>query len=303
MLDIKVETENRQTYTRISAQALSDLVHRIGGEDDHFLVIQRVPDRPGCYVQTWHEHGGDYQLEYRDGVPERHFRVRADSPERVAEVMTRWARQEPEWDAGIVWESAGMPADEPVPAIPAEIEEQLTERVRLALRCGYGTVKSLTELAEDYLVEDGVHPVTAAQARRLVERLWLERVDQQEQWTDVTDADRLERGFARLDGSGITAREHFTCCRSCGLGEIHADGEEDARGFVFFHTQITEAAAGGHGLSLYYGGFDESEATTVAIGREVAAALGAAGLTVKWDGSPDQAIEVTDLDWRKRLVG
>ncbi|MCX4535519.1 hypothetical protein OHA79_15890 [Streptomyces sp. NBC_00841] len=121
MLDIKAETENRQTHTRISAQALSDLVHRIGGEGDHFLVVQRVPDRPGCYVQTWHEHGGDYQLEYGDGVPERHFRVTADSPERVAEVMTRWARQEPEWDAGIVWESAGMPADEPVPAIPAEI--------------------------------------------------------------------------------------------------------------------------------------------------------------------------------------
>ncbi|MFB7222839.1 DUF6891 domain-containing protein [Streptomyces sp. NPDC056227] len=46
-----------------------------------------------------------------------------------------------------------------------------------------------------------------------------------------------------------------------------------------------------------------SEATTVAIGREVAAALGAAGLTVKWDGSPGQAIEVTDLDRRRRLVG
>ncbi|MGW1091697.1 hypothetical protein ACWD4L_36895 [Streptomyces sp. NPDC002596] len=43
MLDIKAETENRQTHTRISAQALSDLVHRIGGEGDHFLVIQRVP--------------------------------------------------------------------------------------------------------------------------------------------------------------------------------------------------------------------------------------------------------------------
>ncbi|WP_392669987.1 DUF6891 domain-containing protein [Streptomyces sp. LN785] len=303
MLDIKVKTENRQTHTRISAQELSDLVHRIGGEADRFLVVQRVPDRPGHFVQTWHENGGDYQLEYRDGGPERHFRVTAGSPERVAEVMTRWARQEPQWDAGIVWESAGLPAAEPVPPMPAEIEEQLTEWIRLALRGGYGTVKSLTELAEYHLAEDGVRPVTTAQARQLVERLWVARVDEQERWTDVTDADRLERAFAALDASGITAREDFACCRSCGLGEIHADGDEDARGFVFFHSQCTEAVALGHGLSLHYGGFDRSEATTTAIGHEVAAALTAAGLTVKWDGSPGQSIELTGPDWRKRLVG
>ncbi|MGW2090087.1 DUF6891 domain-containing protein [Streptomyces sp. NPDC001880] len=39
------------------------------------------------------------------------------------------------------------------------------------------------------------------------------------------------------------------------------------------------------------------------MGREVVEALGDAGLTVKWDGSPDRAIELTGLDWRKRLVG
>ncbi|MEU0832531.1 hypothetical protein [Streptomyces sp. NPDC005969] len=43
MLDVKVETENRQTHTRISTQAPSDLVHRIGGEGDRFLVVQRWP--------------------------------------------------------------------------------------------------------------------------------------------------------------------------------------------------------------------------------------------------------------------
>ncbi|MEU3652758.1 helix-hairpin-helix domain-containing protein [Streptomyces sp. NPDC032161] len=303
MLDIKVETENRQNHTRVSEQALSDLVHRIGGEDDHFLVVQRIPDIPGTYVQVWHEHGGDYQLEHRSGGPATHCRTMIGSPERVAELMARWAREEPEWDAGMAWESAGMPEEEPVPELPAEIREQLEERVRVLLRCGYGTVDELAEAAEEYLVEDGVSPVTGAQAQRLVERLWLERVEEQRGWSDLTDADRLERAFAALDERGITAREHFSCCRACGLGEIYDAGHEDARGFVFFHLQCTESAAAGQGLSLYYGGFDESEETTTAVGREVAAALEGAGLTVKWDGSPDRAIELFPLDWRKRLVG
>ncbi|MEW1693345.1 DUF6891 domain-containing protein [Streptomyces sp. NPDC091265] len=303
MLEIKVTTENQQAHTRISPQELSALVHRIGGADDHFLVVQRIPDIPGSFIQVWHEGAGSYELEHRDGGPDTHVRIVVDAPERVAALMSGWARQESGWDAGVVWEDSGLPEPEPVPEIEAGIRAQLEERVRELLRGGYGSVTELAETAEDYLVKDGVHPVTLAQARLLVERLWLERVEEQRLWSDVTDADRLERAFAALDGRGITAREHFACCRSCGLSEIHGDGRDDARGFVFFHLQGTEGAAAGHGLSLYYGGFDGSAETTTAVGREVAAALGDAGLTVEWDGSPDQAIELTDLDWRKRLVG
>ncbi|PZT74734.1 MULTISPECIES: DUF6891 domain-containing protein [unclassified Streptomyces] len=303
MLEIKVATENQQPRVRVSEETLSALVHRIGGTLDHFLVVQRAPDIPGTFIQVWHETGGAYELEHRTGSASSHVRAVLDDPERVAELMTRWARQESGWDGGMVWESAGIPEPDPVPELPAEIREQLEARVRELLRGGYGTVSTLTEAAEDYLVKDGVRPVTRAQARQLVERLWLERVAEQRRWEGETDPERLARAFAALDWGGITAREHFTCCRSCGTSEIREAGREDARGFVFFHFQGTESAAAGHGLSLYYGGFDGSGETTAAVGREVVAALEEAGLTAEWDGSPDRAIGLTNLDWRKRLVG
>ncbi|MGW2474551.1 DUF6891 domain-containing protein [Streptomyces sp. NPDC001665] len=303
MLSVKVETENQQTHTRVSAERLADLVHRIGARGDNFLVVQRIPDIPGTFIQVWHEAEGAYELEHRTGTATSHVRTVVDAPERVVALMTRWAREEPGWDAGTDWESAGMPEPEPVPELAEEIREQLEPRVRELLRGGYGTVRTLTETAEDYLVKDGVRPVSRFQAGELVERLWLERVEEQRGWADVTDPDRLERAFARLDRGGITARENFTCCRSCGMSEIAEAGREDARGFVFFHGQGTESAAAGHGLALYYGGFGGSAERTAAVGREVAAALGEAGLTVEWDGSPDKAIELTGLDWRKRLVG
>ncbi|MYQ79420.1 MULTISPECIES: DUF6891 domain-containing protein [unclassified Streptomyces] len=304
MLSVKVETENQQTRTRVSAEELGDLVHRIGARGDNFLVVQRIPDIPGTFIQVWHAAGGGYELEHRTGTATSHVRTVVDHPDRVLALMTRWAREEPGWDAGTVWESAGIPEPEPVPELAEEIRAQLEPRVRVLLRGGYETVGTLTEAAEEYLVEDGVRPVSRDQARELVERLWLERVAEQRGWADeVTDADRLERAFARLDRGGITARENFTCCRSCGMSEIGAAGREDARGFVFFHGQGAEHAAAGHGLALYYGGFQDSPERTAAVGREVAAALGEAGLTVEWDGSPDKAIQLTGLDWRKRLVG
>ncbi|MCG7526309.1 hypothetical protein MHW47_17890 [Streptomyces sp. OfavH-34-F] len=303
MLDIKVATENQHPRTRVSEETLSTLVHRIGGPKDRFLVVQRIPDIPGTFIQVWHEEGGPYELEHRTGPASSHVRAVVDGPERVADLMTRWARQEPGWDGDTAWESAGMPEPDPVPELPAEIREQVETRVRELLRGGYGTVETLTEAAEDYLVEGEVRPVTRAQARELVERLWLERVAEQRLWEGETDPERLERAFAALDRDGLTAREHFTCCRSCGMSEIGAAGREDARGFVFFHFQGTESAAAGHGLTLYYGGFDGSAETTAAVGREVVAALEEAGLTADWDGSPDSAIELPGLDWRKRLVG
>ncbi|MGC5362399.1 DUF6891 domain-containing protein [Streptomyces sp. DT24] len=303
MLEIKIEAENGLYHTRVSEQELRDLVRGIGGVRDRFLVVQRIPDRPGFFVQTWHEHGGSYQFECRSGTAVTHVRADLDSPDLVADAMARWARQEPEWDAGIEWESAGMSAEEPAPELDDEIRGELEEEIRLALRGGYDTVATLTETAEERLAEKSAGPVGAAQARQLVERLWLERVEEQERWTDVTGADRLERAFAALEEGGITAREHFACCRSCGVGEIHADGRADARGFVFFHAQSTEWAVKTGGLTLYYGGFDESEETTAAVGREVVAGLRAAGLAVEWNGAPDRAIEVPEIDWRKRLIG
>ncbi len=86
------------------------------------------------------------------------------------------------------------------------------------------------------------------------------------------------------------------------MAEIGAE-REDARGFVFFHQQVTEHAADGYGLTLYYGGFDGAEQTTVAVGHEVVAALTAAGLSAQWDASPDKAISLTPLTWQRRLVG
>jgi hypothetical protein len=301
-LAIKVETENWQKHARISAEQLRELVERIGGDGDHYLVVQRIPDVPDVFIQTWHEHGGDYQLEYRESRSRFFGTVLADR-DRVAEAMAGWARQEDGWDAGIAWEPLGHDAPEEIPELPQGVREEVEERIRELLRCGYGDRAQLAEDAEEYLVDGDSRPVSKPQARQLVDRLWLERLAEQETWEGITDPERVTRVFAVLDASGITARENFTCCRNCGTTEIAAERGEGARGFVYFHSQCTESAAAGHGLTLLYGGFDDSAETTATVGREVVAALTAAGLSTEWDGSPDRAITVTGLTWHKRLVG
>ncbi|GAA5001030.1 DUF6891 domain-containing protein [Streptomyces siamensis] len=301
-LAVKAETENWQKHARIPEQRLRELVRRIGGEGDHFLVVQRIPDIPDVFIQVWHETGGDYRLEHRDGR-EQFFGTDVTDPDRVADAMVGWARRQDDWHAGLDWEPVAADPATDVPELPEDVREEVEEHVRELLRCGYDDRARLAEDAEEWLVDGDDRPVSAAQARELVDRLWLERLAEQETWQGRTDPERLTTAFESLDADGITARENFTCCRSCGTAEIGGESREGARGFVYFHSQCTQSAAAGHGLTLLYGGFDGSADTTRAVGHEVVAALTAAGLSAQWDGSPDRAITVTPLSWRKRLVG
>ncbi|RAY16779.1 hypothetical protein DPM19_01010 [Actinomadura craniellae] len=305
MLEIVVKTENEERHVRVSAEGLAGLVRRIGGAGDRFLVLQRVPDLPGVFAQVWHEADCDYTLEHRDGAADRHFQAAAGGPETVIGALTAWARQEAGWDAGLAWSRLDLGPVQEVP--PLDLDEgerrELERRVREVLAGGYASRPELTEIAEDYLVTENRRPVSRAQAAALVDRLWLERVAEQAGWRGETDPERLTRAFTALEESGITARENFTCCRSCGQAEIGGESEPGARGFVYFHTQCTDSAAAGHGLTLLYGGFDGSPETTAAVGHEVVAALQAAGLPAEWDHDPGQAITVTPVDWRRRLVG
>ncbi|MFF0478693.1 DUF6891 domain-containing protein [Streptomyces sp. NPDC004284] len=306
MLDITVQTENGEKHVRPSEEDLTGLVRRIGAEGDRFLVLQRTPDLPDVFAQVWHADGEHFQLEHRAGAPERHFEARLDTTERVAEVLAAWARGAAGRDAGVSWTNMGFPPAPAVPELPAVIRREIEGRVRSMLLCGYDDRARLTRAAQEDVFSPDEHPVSREQAAALVDRLWRERVEETAGWEGTTDPERITAAFAALDASGILAREHFTCCRTCGTTEIGAeDGADRARGFVFFHTQCTESAAAGGPLHLLYGRFDDSAetATAAAVGEEVAAALRGQGLSVRWDGDPGQAILVTGLDWRRRLIG
>ncbi|HUR05851.1 MAG TPA: hypothetical protein VM347_25120 [Nonomuraea sp.] len=306
MLEIAVEAENGQRRIRVSAQELAGLIRRIGEDNDRFLVAQRIPDLPDVHIQVWHEAGGDYTLEHRDGGPDRHFQVTVGGPEPVIAAMTGWARQKHDWKIGLDWALLELgPAAGSVPPLDLDQDERerLESRLREVLVGGYATRAQLAEIAQDHLVSGDHRPVSPEQSWQLVNRMWLERVEEQAAWEGETDPERLIRAFTALEQAGITARENFTCCRSCGDAEIGGTSPPDALGFVYFHSQCTDAAARGYGLTLLYGAFDGSPATTTSIGQGVVSALEKTGLSVEWNGDPLRTITITPLDWRKRLIG
>ncbi|MCL6302024.1 DUF6891 domain-containing protein [Streptomyces kronopolitis] len=304
MLAINVRTETGAERAHPPEAELAALLRRIGAADDHFVVVERIPDRPHVFVQTWREGRGPFAVEYRDGAPERHFSAECDDAEQVVAVFLDWARGGDAWRGALDWRPADLFA---TPGLDPRTRAAAEAQARKDMRSGFRRAHEVAQSVCDAL-DPQDPPVTLDEARRIVAGLWEERLTEQERWPEVTGADRVARAFAALDSQGLTARMHFTCCSNCALAEMAAERRAGDRGFVFFHYQDTEAAADGRGLSVRYGAYagsaDSGEAPGAAraeVGRTVAAALAAAGLPVEWDGDPDRVIEVTPLDWRKRL--
>ncbi|MFJ8045787.1 DUF6891 domain-containing protein [Kitasatospora sp. NPDC096147] len=305
MLEITVRTADGERLVRPTPEELAALVARIGADGDRFLILQRAPDLPDVFAQTWHRSGDVYAVEHRDGSVERHFGTLFDDPGAVAAALTGWAREEPGWDAGKEWSRLVFPPAPEVPPLDLSTVDltDLEDRLRLELAFGYTDLARLAELAEDYLVTAEGRPVSPAQAEVLARRLWLERITEQAAWQGETDPERLTRAFEALERDGLSTREHCPCVADRCRTETDPGATPGARGFVHFHYQNTAQAVAGAGLTLRHGAFDGSAETSTAVGHRLVAALHAAGLHTVWDGSPDQPVTVTPLDWHRRLIG
>jgi len=184
--------------------------------------------------------------------------------------------------------------------------QELRSYIARDLRGGFVARDELVPSAVEMLSDECDAQVLRPHAQRLLQEEIEALRAEQETWPAVTDCDRLDQAFARLEGAGIVCRQNFTCCGTCGSAEIWDEIEEaresglDVRGYAFFHMQDTESAVEGHGLYLNYGAVTEGEAAALAVAGEIAAEMAAAGLEVKWDGSWDRRIGV-GLDWKRRV--
>lgn len=199
------------------------------------------------------------------------------------------------------------------PAAPAndgddDLLAELREQIRCDVAAGFEDAGRIVEAAVAAFEDQADAAFLESHARRLVEEELAAHADEQGDWPERTDCDRLDSAFAALEQAGVVARQHFTCCGTCGLAEIdreiaaaEAKGGR-TRGYTFYHWQDTEAAVEGYGICLYYGACDEGEAADLAIGREIEAELRRQGLSPEWNGALDRRIEVP-MDWKRRRAG
>jgi hypothetical protein len=185
------------------------------------------------------------------------------------------------------------------------LEEEIAGDMRRQIAGGYedrdATIQCTIDIFEDEMERDEV----ALLAERLYPELIAEHAEAQKSWPETTDYDRLDAAFSALEGKGVIARQNFSCCGTCGSGEIWDEIEEargagkPAHGYAFFHMQDTESAVEGGGLYLNYGSEEEGEQGALKVAGEIVEELHSHGLKTDWDGTVGMRIGVP-LDWNRR---
>jgi len=191
-------------------------------------------------------------------------------------------------------------------ALSAEDFDDLHDFIKVQVAAGYAPADEIVDEAVEVFTDStlDVQALRVA-AGAITEQAIVGHRTEQGSWPATTDCDRLDAAFAELDTAGILARQHFSCCGTCGAEEIKVVIQQTqkaglaARGFTFFHIQDTEHAVAGESLYLSYGSADADKASAVAIGHEVIDMLQKHGLAPLWNGKHAHRIALP-LTWQRR---
>lgn len=184
---------------------------------------------------------------------------------------------------------------------------KLQEQISLDVMMGYKTRAEMIDEARTHMPADYTPEWADEKASALVDALLQAHYDDQRLWTAPTDCDLLDEAFAELDRNGIVARQHFTCCQSCGHSEINAvikqvQAERVVQGYVFFHQQDTHSAIENGYFYLAYGSVSGKERASERIANLALDTLLRAGLNATWNGWVRSRICINDVDWQRRRI-
>ena len=131
----------------------------------------------------------------------------------------------------------------------------------------------------------------------------------QADWPDVTDCDRLDRAFTKLNELGIVALHNAGMTQSDGYDDfrqIYASHPRKSElvGYCFYHGQDLERVVRGGPLFFCFGPCDAAleESDGGKVGQMIVRQLTDAGLQVEWDGTFAKRMSVIGFNWQRRTA-
>lgn len=185
------------------------------------------------------------------------------------------------------------------------LDSEVLHEIEGLVRGGFEGRDRIIEILTEEMYEPGelddaevIAAVDAAVARLARDR---------QTWPAVTDCDRLDAVFARLEARGLIALQFAGHTQSDGfddVSEVYQSHPDRSRvvGYCFYHSQDLTRAVNGGGLYLAFGPMDpdDEQVEGPKVGELIAAELRGVGLEVQWNGTFDQRIHLPRFDWKRR---
>jgi|SRR5687768_3395559 hypothetical protein len=186
-----------------------------------------------------------------------------------------------------------------------ETISKMRDYIRREVAGGFSSTDDICRIAVEIYSDKHDPSVLLPHARTLVQEIIDAQLSKQANWEKTTDCDRLDQAFRDLESQGIISRQNYSCCGTCGSGEIwdemvalQSEGK-NIRGYTFYHEQDTQHAVDGEGLYLNYGSIEENVPAQIDIGHEIVRILNQHDLATDWNGDLQYRIFV-NLNWQRR---
>jgi hypothetical protein len=165
-----------------------------------------------------------------------------------------------------------------------------------------------SEDIERTLLEDVFQPgdLDADWLRANIDREFAKKLEQQIEWPERTDCDRLDEVFAELEERQVIALQNAGNTQSDGMEDMsqiwHDLGgiESGTVGYCFYHGQDLERTVKGEPLYLTYGDIGGDDDKGVAIGKLICSVFEKYGFAVEWDGNIKTRIQIPGIAWQRR---
>ena len=180
--------------------------------------------------------------------------------------------------------------------------EYVANSIRMWVWSGFYTYEDMDEMVDDIIEED----CDVAALKALILPELQRKLDAELTWPPLTACDRLDSVFYRLHEEGICALSNTGYTLSDGFSEV-AEALDQApddhyHGFCFYHGQDVERAVEGDILLIAFGAIGEDPALSLNVGRQLVAALSAAGFEVVWDETVERRVEIHHFTWQRRAA-
>lgn len=181
-----------------------------------------------------------------------------------------------------------------------ETEIYIVDSIKKWVWSGYYSPEDTHEMLDDILEEEADENAM----REAIDAAFEKKALEEKSWPIVTDCDRLDSVFEKLDERGICACQNAGYTLSDGYADVSEAlayrGQENYHGFCFFHGQDIERALEGQGLSIAFGDLNDDTEKTVEVGHSVKQAFEEAGFDIEWDGTAETRLNVPKINWQRR---
>ncbi|HKS57791.1 MAG TPA: hypothetical protein VJS12_21010 [Steroidobacteraceae bacterium] len=186
------------------------------------------------------------------------------------------------------------------------LDEDILQEIRRFVRGGFNDRDEIVTICCEEMYEPG--ELDQQEVERVVDSEFAAVARELKSWPAVTDCDKLDAVFARLNERNIIALQNAGYTQSDGHEDVFEAYErhpQKARiaGYCFYHGQDLARAVDGDGLYLAFGPIDprREESEGPAIGAAIVEELKRAGFEVDWNGTFAKRICVPKLDWKRRV--